>query len=101
KFDFGFFSRFIETLESQSIAAQVDSGFFLELIGKPIDYFLVNIAAAQMRVAVGRFDFNDCISDFQDRNVECSSAKVEYGDFFFLIALIKAVCQSSRSRLVD
>ena len=53
-----------------------------------------------MRVAVGRFDFDDAFADFEDRDIERTAAEVENRDDLVLF-LVQTVRQSGRGRLVD
>ena len=79
---------------------QVDALVLFELVDDPADQHLVDIVAAEVRVAVGRFDLDDAFADLEDRDVERTAAKVEHGDDLVLF-LVQAVRQSGRRRLVD
>ena len=74
--------------------------FFFECVGKVVHDAHVKVFTAKERVAVGGFNFEQAIVDFQDGHVECTAAKVIDRDglcFFF----VQTVCQRSRCRLVD
>ena len=60
----------------------------------------VDVVTAEVRVAVGRFHFDDAFADLEDRDIERTAAEVEYRDglVFFLV---QTVGQSCRRRLVD
>ena len=61
---------------------------------------LVDVIAAQVRVAVGRLYFDDAFAHFKDGNIERAAAQVVDGDrlVFFLV---EAVGQRRRRRLID
>ena len=46
--------RFLEPLQGHRVLAQVDAVLLLELVGDVVDQHLVEVVAAQVRVAVGR-----------------------------------------------
>ena len=100
KLDLGFFGRFLQALQGHLILGQVDALVLLEFLGDPVDQPLVDIVAAQVGVAVGRFDFDDIFADLQDGNVERAAAEIIDGDQLVLF-LVHAVGQRRRGRLVD
>ena len=61
---------------------------------------LVDVVAAEVRVAVGRDDLDDLLADLEDRDVEGAAAEVVDGDEVVL-ALVEAVGERRRGRLVD
>ena len=71
-----------------------------ELVGEPVDDALVEVVAAQVRVAVGGLDLEDALAQLQDRDVERAAAQVIDGDALVLL-LVEAVGQRGRRRLVD
>ena len=80
--------------------AQIDALIAAELIDEPVDDALVVIVAAEMRVAVGRLDFEDAVADLEDRDVERSAAEIPNEDR--LVALFfETVGERRRRRLVD
>ena len=97
----GFFSGFFQALKSHLVFAEVDAVFFFELVGQPVDDALVEVTAAQERIAVGGFHFENAVADFEDRDVESTAAQVEHRDGVFFAFLIEAVSESGRGRLVD
>ena len=61
---------------------------------------IVDIVAAQVRVAVGREHFEDSVLQSQDRDVERAAAEiVDRDDAFF--ALVEPVGERRRGRLID
>ena len=61
---------------------------------------IIPIVAAQVRVAVGRFDFENAIADFQNRNIERAAAQIVNRDFLVLL-FVQTVSERGRGRLVD
>ena len=61
---------------------------------------LVEVVAAEMRVAVGRLHFDHALTHFEDGDVERAAAEVVHGDGLVLL-LVEAVRQRGRCRLVD
>ncbi len=100
--DLGFFRCVFQALQGHLVAlrAEVEAFFLLELGNEPVDDALVEIVAAQVRVAVGRFDLDDAFAHFEDGNVERAAAEVVHGDGLVLL-LVEPVGQSSRRGLVD
>src|SRR5215204_4992083 len=66
----------LEALQGELVAAQVDALLLPELLGEVIDDLLVEILAAEERVAVGRFDLEHAIADLEDRDVERAAAEI-------------------------
>ena len=79
---------------------EVDAFALLELGRQPLDDAVVEIVAAEVRVAVGRLHFDDALAHFEHRDVEGAAAEVVDGDRFVLL-LVEAVGQRRRGRLVD
>ena len=92
--------RFLEPLQGHLVLAQVDAVLLLELVGDVVDQHLVEVVAAQVRVAVGGLDLEDAVADVEDRDVEGAAAEVEDGDLLVLL-LVEAVGQRGGGRLVD
>ena len=87
KFDLGFLGRFLQTLQGKLILAEIDAVLPLELAREIIDKPHVEVFTAKERIAIGRFDFEDAVADFEDRDIERTAAKVINRDrfrFFFL-----------------
>ena len=61
---------------------------------------VVDVVAAEVRVAVGRDDLHDVVADLEDRDVERAAAEVVDGDDLVLL-LVEAVGERRRGRLVD
>ena len=96
----GLLGRLLEPLEGHLVLAQIDAVLLPELVGDPVDDLLVEVVAAQVRVAVGRLDLEDAVADLEDRDVEGAAAEVVDRDRLVLL-LVEAVGQRGRRRLVD
>jgi hypothetical protein len=51
--------RFLQALQRHAVLAQIDAVALFELRDDPFDDALIEVVAAQMRVAVGRLDLDD------------------------------------------
>ena len=72
----------------------------LELIGDVIDQHLVEVIAAQVRVAVDPLDLENAVADVENGDIERTAAQVE-DCYFFVLLLVQAVGQRRRRRLID
>ena len=72
----------------------------LELVGDPVDHALVEIVTAEVGVAVGRFDLEDALADFEDGDVERAAPEVVHGDLLVGL-LVEPVGECGRGRFVD
>ena len=93
-------SRFRQPLQGLAIAAQINLVLLFKGIGKPVDDALIEIVAAELRVAVRRLDVKNSIGDAQQGDVKGASTKVEDQDPFDGAA-IKSVGQSCCGGLVE
>ena len=98
--DLGLLRGFLEALDGHLVLGQVDAGFPAELLHDPVLDALVEIVAAEVRVAVGGLDLDDALADLEDGDVEGAAAEVVDGDRLVLL-LVHAVGQGRGRRLVD
>ena len=98
--DLGLLGGFLQPLQGHPVLRQVDALLLLELRRHPLDDALVEVVAAQVGVAVGRFHLEHALADFEDRDVEGAAAEVEDRDLLVLL-LVQAVGQRRRGGLVD
>ena len=98
--DLGLLRGLLEALEGLLVLGQVDALVLLELGQQPVDDPLVEVVAAEVRVAVGRLDLEDALAELQDGDVERAAAQVVDGDLLVAL-LVQAVGQGGRGRLVD
>ena len=85
---------------ARGILFQINAVLFHECVRQPIDDLCVDVATAEVAVAVGGLDFDSIRADFEHADVECSAAEVEDRDLLVFL-LVEAVGQSRRRRLVD
>src|SRR6266545_2695635 len=79
---------------------QVDAGVLLKFADDPIHDLGVPIVPAEMRIAVGRFHFENAIANFENRDVERAATQIVYSNLFVLL-LIETVGERRGCRLVD
>ena len=95
----------LEALQHQLVAADVDADVLLELLDQPLDDAIVEVVAAEVRVAVGRDDLDHVLRDLEDRDVEGAASEVVDRDDLLLggagLALAEAVREGGGGRLVD
>src|ERR1035438_6294138 len=79
---------------------QIDTVFSENLIEGNGEQEVVDVVAAQVRVAVGGLYLEDAVAQFEDGDVERAAAKIVDGNGAFLGA-IEAIGQRSRGRFID
>ena len=67
EFDLRLFRRLFQALKSELVLLQVDARLFLEFVVQVIDDALVEVLAAEERVAVRRLHFEHAVADLEDR----------------------------------
>ena len=92
KFDLRLLGRFLQTLKSKLVLAQVDAVLPLELARKIIHKTHVEVFTAKESVAVRRFHFENAVADLKDRDIERAAAQVVNGDRLGLFS-----CQGHRT----
>ena len=99
--DLGFFRGVLQALQRHLVAlrSEVETLLLLELGNQPLDNALIEIVAAQVRVAIGRLDFDDAFAHFKNGDIEGAAAEVVHGDGLVLL-LVEPVRQRGRGRLV-
>jgi hypothetical protein len=89
-----------ETLHAFVVLRQILAPFACDVLERNAKQQMVDVVAAQVRVAIRRQHFENPVVQFQNRNVECAAAQVVHRhDAVF--ALIEPVGQRRRSRLID
>ena len=73
----------------------------LELLDEPVDDPVVPVVATEVVVTRGRADLDHAVADLEQRHVERAATEVEDQDGLLLLALVQAVGQRGRGRLVD
>src|SRR5439155_26996917 len=97
---FGLLSGLFEALQGHAVLAKVYSLVLFELVCQVINHSLIEVFAAQEGISIGGSDFKDTVAQFQNRNVEGSTAQVEDRDFFIFL-LVQSIRQRCRGRFVD
>ena len=93
--------RLLEALQGQTVPARIDAGLLREGVGHPGDDPLVEVLAAEERVAGGREDLVDPFREAEDRDVERAAAEVVDGDDPVPGPAADAVGEARRRRLVE
>src|SRR4029079_17438831 len=74
--DLRLLGRFLETLEGDPILREVDALGLLELLAQPVDDALVEVVAAEVRVAIRASNLEDALAQLEDRDVERAATEV-------------------------
>ena len=98
--DLGLLSSFLEALGSHLVLREVDAVLLLEFADHPVDDLLVEVIAAEVRIAVRRLDFERAFRELENRDIERAAAEVEDEDRLILV-LVEAVGKCCCRRLVD
>src|SRR5713226_2818960 len=67
----------LEALQGLTVVAQIDALVLLELVDEPVDDPLVEVVAAEVRVAVRGLHLEDALAELEDRDVERAAARSE------------------------
>ena len=91
----------LQAADQASVAAEVLAELGLHLGQGPVDDLLVDVAAAQVRVAAGAEDLDGLVfHDPDDRDVERAAAEVEH-DEGLRLAAVKPIGDGRGRRLID
>ena len=103
--DLGLLGGLLEALHRERVLADIDTGFFDELLGEEVDHPQVEVLAAEEGVAVGREHLELALAvdlgDLDDRDVESAATEIVDRDLAVATRLVEAIGQRSRGRLVD
>src|SRR5436190_4400637 len=94
------FGGFLETLQCEFVAFQIDVVLGRKAFDQPVHYPLVKIFAAEERVAGRRENLKHAVVYLKYRDIERTAAKVINGDLFGL-AFAKTIGKCGGRRLVD
>ena len=100
QFDLGLFSCFLQTLQSELVLGQINAVFLFEFGREIFNQAHVEIFTAQECIAIGRFDFKNAIANFENGDVESTTAQVINGDCARAL-FVQAISESCSSRLID
>src|SRR5690606_165064 len=96
---------FLQPLHRERILRDVDTALFLELLRQVLDDAVVEVLAAEERVAVRREHLELMLAvdlgDLDDRDVERPAAEVVHRDLAIAALLVETVRERRRRRLVD
>ena len=90
----------LEALLGDLVGAEVDAVVVLELLDHPLDDAGVPVVATEVVVTGGGLDLDDALADLEQGHVERAATEVEDEDRL-VVALVEAVGQRGRGRLVD
>ena len=90
----------LEALHGDLVLRQVDAVVVLELLDHPLDDALVPVVATEVVVTAGRLHLDHALADLEQGHVERAATEVEDQDRL-VVALVEAVGQGGRGRLVD
>ena len=98
--DLGFDGGLAQGLHRAGMAAQIDAVLGVNLVEGDGEKQVVDVVAAQVRVAVGGLDFEDAVAELEDGDVEGAAAEVVDGDGA-LFGAVEAIGQRGGGGLVD
>ena len=98
--DLGLLGGLVQALQGHLVLAQVDALALQELGHHPVDDRLVEVVAAEVRVAVGGAHLEHALPEVEDGDVERAAAEVEHEDRL-VVLLVETVGERGRGRLVD
>ena len=61
---------------------------------------MVEVITAKVGITVGRFYFEYAVAEFENRDIECTATKVEYGNLHILVRFVEAVGKSCCGRFI-
>ncbi len=97
----GFLGFFLESLKGKLVGFQVNALILLELFCKEVDDPEVEVFTAEERVTIGGQHFEHTVADFEQGDVERTTAKVVDCDRLGLFVLVEAVGEGRSGWLVD
>ena len=100
EFNLSFLGRFLQTLQGHLVFRYVNALIALKFLNQPVDDALIDVVAAQVRVAVSGFHFHHAVAHFENRNVEGAAPEVVDRDGLILLA-IQPIGQRGGGWLVD
>mmetsp|Transcript_25082 Transcript_25082/g.63666 ORF Transcript_25082/g.63666 Transcript_25082/m.63666 type:complete len:685 (+) Transcript_25082:209-2263(+) len=95
-----FLARLAQPLQRQAVLGQVEPMLLLERVAQEPGQHVVEVLAAQVRVAVGRLHLEDAAGDLEHGHVKGAAAQVVDCNHL-VVALLHAVRERGRRRLVD
>ena len=96
----GLFRSLLEALQGQLVLTEVDSLARLELVGKELDDFVIEILTAEEGVTIGRLHLEHTVADLENGDVKGAATKI-IDDDQAGFALVEAIGEGRGRRLVD
>ncbi len=62
---------------------------------------MVEVITSEVSITIGALYFKYTITKFKDGNIECTTTKVEYGNFLLFGSLVQTVGKSCGGGLID
>ncbi len=97
--DLGIDRSLADGLHRARLRAQIDAVLGVDFVERNGEQQVVDVVAAEVRVAIGRLHFEDAVAQLEDGDVEGAAAQVIDGDGAFLGA-IEAIGKRGRGGLV-
>jgi hypothetical protein len=97
--DLRLFGGLLQALHRHRVLGEIDALVLLELFDEVAHDPVVDVVAAQVRVAVGREHLDGVVADLEHADVEGAAAEVVHGDLLVLL-LVERVGERGRGRLV-
>ena len=95
------FGSLLKSLESHWVFPQVNTFIFNKLFSQPVNYFLVKVITTEVCVAIGRFHFEDTVTEFEYGYIESTTAKIKNSDLEVLRFFVKSVGKRSCCRFIN
>ena len=99
--DLGLLGGLAEALHGQLVLGQVDAVGGVEGLDQVVDDLLVPVVTTEVVVTGGGLHLDDAVPDLEQGDVEGAATEVEDEDRLLGLALVQAVGQRGRGRLVD
>ena len=100
QFNLGLFGCFFQTLHSHRVGCQIRTFIVLKLLYQPVDDSLVKVVTTQVSITVGRQYFEHAATEFQDRNIKCTTTQVEHSHLHVFVGFVDTVSQSCCCRFI-
>src|SRR5690606_28078615 len=68
---------------------------------EPVHHAQVEVVTTQVHITVCRLHFEYAVAEFEDGNIECTTAKVVDGDLHVFVLLVETVSERGRGRFVN
>jgi hypothetical protein len=99
--DLRLLGRLAKALQRELVLGEVDAVGLFELGEQVLMQHVVNVLAAEERVAVGGLDLEDAAGDLENRDVKRAAAQIVDGDELAVVLGLEAVRERRSRRLVD